>query len=239
MTIQLEFSTADLEYLEFLPEELASIQSELYPDLESISFESAKPPRRSKGNFQKMLDALGEFESGKKRGDPTQYKVENTLGFMGKYQFGEPLLIDLSYYKANVYYGKGANKNYWRGTWTGKKGIKNKAQFLNSPRVQELAIREAFALNYRRLKDTLKQKGKSIYHFLGKKKTYKDKGKSKIITITLSGILAGAHLRGPGGVAQLLLSNKVSHDEYGTSILKYIHEYGGYSVRAKDFLSRR
>ncbi|NJL78424.1 MAG: type II toxin-antitoxin system VapC family toxin [Richelia sp. SM2_1_7] len=109
----------------------------------------------------------------KKRGDPTQYKVENTLGFMGKYQFGEPLLIDLSYYKANVYYGKGANKNYWRGTWTGKKGIKNKAQFLNSPRVQELAIREAFALNYRRLKDTLKQKGKSIYHFLGKKKTYK------------------------------------------------------------------
>ena len=27
-----------------------------------------------------------------------QYHVHNTLGFLGKYQFGEPLLIDLGYY---------------------------------------------------------------------------------------------------------------------------------------------
>ena len=33
------FSEADLEYLEFLPEELEKIESELYPDLEDISFE--------------------------------------------------------------------------------------------------------------------------------------------------------------------------------------------------------
>jgi hypothetical protein len=39
---------------------------------------------------------------------------------MGKYQFGEPLLIDLGYYKADVFYGNGADKNYWQGTWTGR-----------------------------------------------------------------------------------------------------------------------
>jgi hypothetical protein len=58
---------------------------------------------------------------------------------------------------------------------------------------------------------------------------------SKTITITLSGILAGAHLRGPYGVANLLLKNQVSHDEFGTSILRYIKEYGGYNVKPADF----
>ncbi|NJL78426.1 MAG: hypothetical protein HC917_05470 [Richelia sp. SM2_1_7] len=40
-TIELieSFSEADLEFLEFLPEELEQIESELYPDLENISFE--------------------------------------------------------------------------------------------------------------------------------------------------------------------------------------------------------
>ena len=56
----------------------------------------------SKGSFQDLLEALGAFKSGLPKGDPNQYQVENALGFMGKYQFGEPLLIDLSYYKANV-----------------------------------------------------------------------------------------------------------------------------------------
>ena len=254
MSVQIELFEpsfkADLEHLEFLPEGLESIESDLYPDLESISFEdvaeieayfeATKRPRpRYRRSFQQMLNALGEFESGKKTGDPNQYKVENTLGFMGKYQFGEALLIDLGYYKANVYYSKGANKNYWRGTWTGKKGIRSKAQFLNSRRVQEFAIREAFALNFQRIKNTLEQQGKSINNFLGKRRTYRDRGKSRTIKITLSGILAGAHLRGAGGVAQLLLNNKVSHDEYGTSILKYIHKYGGYRVTLRGFLRRR
>ena len=85
-----------------------------------------------KGNFQDMLEALGAFESGLPSGNPGQYTVENSLGFMGKYQFGEALLIDISYYKADVFYGNGADKNYWQGTWTGKRGINSKEQFKNS-----------------------------------------------------------------------------------------------------------
>lgn len=187
------------------------------------------------GNFQSMLEALGAFESGFPSGDPRQYTSENTLGFMGKYQFGEPLLIDLGYYQASVYYGNGADKNYWRGTWTGKRGINSKEQFINSRNVQEAAIREAFNLNLQRVNGALAAGGQSINNYLGQQKTFNDAGASKTITISLSGILAGAHLRGPYGVADLLLKNQPSHDEYGTSILKYIEEYGGYNVSPADF----
>jgi hypothetical protein len=191
----------------------------------------------SKGSFQDMLEALGAFESGLPKGDPNQYRVENSLGFMGKYQFGEPLLIDLGYYKADVYYGKGADKNYWRGTWTGKKAIDSKAKFLDSSDVQEFAIREAFSLNWQRLNDSLRSQGKSVNDYLGQQSTFKDGGVLKTITITLSGILAGAHLRGPYGVADLLLKNLVTTDEYGTSILRYVEGYGGYDVKPEDFLN--
>lgn len=188
-----------------------------------------------KGNFQSMLEALGAFESGFPSGDPRQYTSENTLGFMGKYQFGEPLLTDLGYYQASVYYGNGADKNYWRGSWTGKRGISSKEQFLNSRDVQEAAIREAFNLNLQRVNGALAAQGQSINNYLGQQKTFNDGGASKTITISLSGILAGAHLRGAYGVADLLLKNQPSHDEYGTSILKYVEEYGGYNVSPADF----
>lgn len=81
----------------------------------------------------------------------------------------------------------------------------------------------------------LAAKGQSINNYLGKQKTFTDRGTSKTITISLSGILAGAHLRGSGGVANLLLNNKVSHDQNGTSILRYMEEYGGYNVSTVDF----
>jgi LysM domain len=188
-----------------------------------------------KGNFQSMLEALGAFESGFPSGDPRQYTSENTLGFMGKYQFGEPLLIDLGYYKADVYYGNGADKNYWQGSWTGKRDINSKEQFLNSRDVQEAAIREAFNLNLQRINGALAAQGQSLDNYLGQQKTFNDAGASKTITISLSGILAGAHLRGAYGVADLLLKNQSSNDEYGTSILKYVEEYGGYDVSPVDF----
>jgi hypothetical protein len=154
---------------------------------------------------------------------------------MGKYQFGEALLIDLGYYKADVFYGNGADKNYWQGAWTEKRGINSQEQFKNSPNVQEVAIREAFNLNWQRVNSALEQQGQSVNNYLGQQKIFIDNGVSKTVTISLSGILAGAHLRGPYGVANLLLNNQVSHDEFGTSILRYIEEYGGYNVTPADF----
>ncbi|RUR80211.1 hypothetical protein ACF3DV_01040 [Chlorogloeopsis fritschii PCC 9212] len=190
---------------------------------------------QSKGNFLDLLEALGAFQSGLPMGEPKQYQVENILGFIGKYQFGEPILIELGYYKTNIYYGHGAEKNYWQDKWTGKQGIDSKAKFLHSPDVQELAIREAFTLNWKLIDKTLKKQGKSLESYLGQAKTFNDGGKLKTITITLSGILAAAHLRGPCGMANLLLKNQSSHDEFSISILRYLDEYSGYDLTIEDF----
>ncbi|MCC5603473.1 LysM peptidoglycan-binding domain-containing protein [Nostoc favosum] len=174
----------------------------------------------SGGSFQDMLLALGRRETGQEN---PPYNIENQLGFIGKYQFGEALLIDLGYYQANFYYGNGASRNEWQGTWTGKNGVNSKQDFLNNQNnVQETAIQEAFALNLSRINSQLRQNGLSVRQFIGQQRGG--------VVITISGILAAAHLRGEGGVVQLLLYNQVSQDENGTSILTYLREFGGFQT---------
>jgi hypothetical protein len=156
-----------------------------------------------------------------------QYHVHNTLGFLGKYQFGEPLLIDLGYYTpgANGFYGATAT-NEWQGAWTGKNGVTSKADFMSS--VQELAIREAFAMNMSIIESRLAQAGQTLDDYLGQTYTYTRQGVQETAEVTLSGILASAHLQGPGGVANLLLNNVASSDEYGTNILFYMDRFAGF-----------
>lgn len=174
----------------------------------------------SRGSFQDMLLALGRRETGQEN---PPYNIENQLGFIGKYQFGEALLIDLGYYRANFYYGNGASRNEWQGTWTGKNGVNSKQDFLNNQNnVQETAIQEAFALNLSRINSQLGQNGLSVRQFIGQQRGG--------VVITISGILAAAHLRGEGGVVQLLLNNQVSQDENGTSILTYLREFAGFQT---------
>ncbi|NJM68318.1 MAG: LysM peptidoglycan-binding domain-containing protein [Acaryochloris sp. RU_4_1] len=209
------------------------------PDKLEVGMMLIIPPKGSnggsgKGNLQAMLDALGAFEAGPNF--PNPYLAENQLGFMGKYQFGEPLLIDLGYYAADVYYGHGADRNNWQGTWKGKQGIGSKAAFQNSPQAQESAIREAFHLNWTRINNTFAAQGKSVNDYLDRVMTFNDRGVATTVTITLSGLLAGAHLRGSGGVENLLLKGQVDHDENSTSILKYVDEYGGYTVTPADLV---
>ncbi|BAY69114.1 LysM peptidoglycan-binding domain-containing protein [Nostoc sp. PCC 7120 = FACHB-418] len=213
------------------PDQLTIGMTLLIPEIDPIPLHLGST---KKGNVHSMLEALGAFESGVPSGNPQQYQVENSLGFIGKYQFGEALLMDLGYYNtSNPYIGgaNGVNRNYWNGTWTGKMGIRSKSDFLKSTTVQETAIREAFKLNLERINQHFATHGQSLENYLGKQALFN----SRTITITLSGILAAAHLRGPYGLADLLLKNQVSYDEYGTSILKYLEEYGGYDVSLADF----
>ncbi|MEM9928123.1 MAG: hypothetical protein AAF915_31140, partial [Cyanobacteria bacterium P01_D01_bin.50] len=163
--------------------------------------------KQSQGNFNDMLEALGERETGLISGDSRQYSFVNPqLYFLGKYQFAEILLIRLGYYKAKVYFGNGADKNYWRGTWTGKNGINSKVEFLNSPEVQEMAIREAFGVYWQDINYLMNKRGKSIDSYLSQIKTFNEQGKPRTVKITLSGIIAAAHLKGPDKVVDLLVN---------------------------------
>ena len=119
------------------------------------------------------------------------YFVTNTLGYLGKYQFGIGTLKLV--------------------------GISNTSNFLNDPILQE----KAFETNIARNKWIMRR---DIERFVGKS--------IKGVQITESGMLAAAHLAGPGNVMKYLRSyGKINtKDAYGTSIDKYIKKFSGYDL---------
>lgn len=136
-------------------------------------------------SFIGFKEALGFKESG---GD---YFTVNTLGYLGKYQFGKETLKMI--------------------------GIHNPMHFLKNPELQE----KAFIANAERNKWILR---KDIANFTGKE--------INGIKITESGILAAAHLAGPGNVKKYLRSYGATGftDAYGTSIEYYIKKFSGYDT---------
>jgi len=156
------------------------------------------------------------------------YTSTNSLGFVG-YQFGEALLIDLGYYDDDVFFGNGAAANTWDGVWTGKNGVNSLAEF-KTEAAQEIAIREAFGHNLKIIEEGLGFQGESLDDYIGETRTYVDNGQEVTVVLTLTGIMAAAHLRGAFGTLNLLQNGSVSVDEFGTSILRYIEQFGGFDA---------
>lgn len=96
-------------------------------------------------------------------------------------------------------------------------GIYNPVLFLSNPELQE----KAFLANTERNKWILR---KDIKRFVGKT--------INGIEITESGILAAAHLAGPGNVKKFLRSNGANafSDAFGTSISYYMKKFSGYDT---------
>jgi hypothetical protein len=96
-------------------------------------------------------------------------------------------------------------------------GIKNPVKFLKSPRLQE----KAFIANAARNKWILRR---DIKNFVGKR--------INGIIITESGILAAAHLAGPGSVKKYLRSYGLHNfaDGYGTTVYYYMKRFSGYDT---------
>lgn len=120
-----------------------------------------------------------------------------------------------NYFVINTYgylgkYQFGINTLNLVGVYSGK-------EFLSDPQLQE----KVFDINLSRNKWILRR---DIKRFQGK---YIDG-----IKITESGILAAAHLAGPGNVQRYLRSfgKKDVTDDYGTSIANYIHKFSGYDT---------
>jgi len=96
-------------------------------------------------------------------------------------------------------------------------GIYNPAQFLKSPVLQE----KAFIANAARNKWILRR---DIKNFVGKR--------INGILVTESGILAAAHLAGPGSVKEYLRSYGLDNfaDGYGTTVEYYMKRFSGYDT---------
>ena len=138
-------------------------------------------------DFVGFKEFLGFYESG------SDYKKINSLGYLGKYQFGRSTLKVLRIKKIN--------------------------DFINIPELQE----KAFLMNVMRNKWILRRE---IERFSGKK--------INNILITESGIIAAAHLSGPGNVKKFLRSNCSNNLDFkdinGTKISDYIKVFRNYDI---------
>ena len=103
----------------------------------------------------------------------------------------------------------------------GRKTLKNlgynvsKKEFLNSPHLQEKAMLDLLSHNKKILQRYIDYwEGKKIYG----------------TTITESGILAAAHLAGPGNVKRFLREGKEFKDGNGTKLTRYLTQFSGYEI---------
>ncbi len=96
-------------------------------------------------------------------------------------------------------------------------GIYNTEHFLNTPALQE----KAFIANTKRNKWILR---KDIKRFVGKTISG--------VEVTESGILAAAHLAGPGSVKTFLRSNGSNNfaDGFGSTVKYYMKRFAGYNT---------
>jgi hypothetical protein len=139
-------------------------------------------------DYQSYAQKIGEKES---RG---KYDAVNTLGYLGKYQFGALALQDMKLVKKGTSL-KGLDDP---ANWNIEGG---KKAFLNNPQLQE---------------DTMVKYTKQNFATLNRIGVINNKSSQQEI----AGYLAASHLLGPGG-AQELAQGKVGSDAYGTSSATY------------------
>jgi len=119
-----------------------------------------------------------------------RYDIVNRFGYMGRYQFGKATLKTI---KIRV----------------------SKTEFLNSPRIQEEAMRRLLKYNKKKLAKYIEKYDGKIVHG---------------ILVTESGILAAAHLGGQGSVKKWFRTGKVRKDGNGVKITSYMKKFGGYNL---------
>jgi len=119
-----------------------------------------------------------------------RYFVVNRYGYMGKYQFGKSTLKTL---KIKV----------------------TKEAFLNSPDLQEYAMKQNLLYNKKKLQ-------KYINEFDGQTVNG--------ILVTESGLLAAAHLGGAGSVKKWFRNGKIKKDGNGVKITTYMQRFSNYTL---------
>lgn len=126
------------------------------------------------------------------------YKVVNTFGYLGKYQFGAAALTDIGYVRKGT-----SNRNLTNSvSWTSL-GPTSKDSFLATPSFQETAMDKYLALNFRRL---------VRLNVLGNNEVTDKR--------IIAGYLGVSHNQGCGAALKIK-NGKDSKDGYGTSATSY------------------
>ena len=139
-----------------------------------------------------------------------RYDAENSLGYLGKYQWGSSALKDMGYIKKNA---KGKNQRQILNNpenWTGRNGVTSKEKFLAGKPEQDTLINEWNKYLDTRIANT------GIDKYIGRTMNG--------LEITHNGLRAAAHLLGPGGLRKVLKTGnlKSDNDAYGTTAYDYI-----------------
>jgi len=151
----------------------------------------------SSEDYIKLREAIAEKESG---GKPNNgYSAVNTLGFVGRYQFGGALLQDLGYVR------KGTTSKDLQNNecWIGKNNINSRDDFFSNPDIQDECMLSFTRTNFKLISSRAKQ-------------LRNDSDRNHC-----AGLLAAAHLQGPGGAIKFAKGVHVKPDAYGTSTEKY------------------
>lgn len=162
----------------------------------------------TRGDLTDFLDALGQRESS------NDYSVVNSLGYLGRYQFGELALIDAGYYAGR----DGSSSNDFSGSWTGRLGITSKAAFLASSEAQDDAAKAYVEKlwSYIRALDLEFYAQQSL----------------NSVDLSISGMIGGAWLVGSGGLQTFITSGGTSApgDANATKVTEYIELLANYDL---------
>jgi hypothetical protein len=125
------------------------------------------------------------------------YGAKNSLGYSGAYQFGAPALETVGLLRKGA--GKLGNKALNNpDNWTIPGGYK---QYMSNPAIQDQAMKQLMASNRKQLEKM---------GFINKNTP----------TQAINGMLAAAHIAGPGGVKKMF-SGANPRDAYGTGAREY------------------
>ena len=147
--------------------------------------------------YTQFKNTLGLYESG------GRYKIVNSYGYMGKYQFGMARLCDLGLTeRVNGSHGF----NHYDFNW--KNGY-SLADFLNSPMQQE----EAFDLHFEMWESHIYRNYRNILDT-----------RVNGVELGIATIFIALHFGGPAGFRRFL-SGIDSHDGYGNGLVSYMKKF--------------
>lgn len=154
-----------------------------------------------KGNYLDFRDALKIQESGGK------YDIVNRFGYLGAYQFGKARLLDLGI--SIGHFGRFSHPLLY------KNAIKiTKEEFLTNSQLQDETFRKHCIDLLKKIKIKFSNRLNSIFNG---------------IKITESGLIAGCHLVGLGGVSLFFKGLNIV-DGNKITVKSYIKKFGDYDL---------